>query len=90
MPNKKMVLFNIEFSRLDENQVLAYQVAVDTDSDADQLVAIKKAEEEFANDRPGADLVPHSTITDPKKRQVLNRATTWWRNKVNKSNDILI
>jgi hypothetical protein len=80
--------FSVEFTRLDENMTVAFQVlCVSANDDA---LAISKAESQFRLENPNAVLVAHEDIINPTKRAQMDRTKTWWRNKVFASNMVLV
>ncbi|MET4190627.1 MULTISPECIES: hypothetical protein [unclassified Bradyrhizobium] len=80
--------FSVEFTRLDENQTMAYQVVCQNDTD--DAAAISRAEAQFKKEQPDAVLVVHEDIINPSKRSKMDRSKTWWRNKVYASHKVLV
>jgi hypothetical protein len=80
--------FSVEFTRLDEQMTVAYQV-ICPKADDDAL-AISKAEAQFATEHPDYTLVDHEDIVNPTKRARMAKASTFWRNKVFASNVVLV
>jgi len=82
MPLTKLSLYQVEFTRLDEQQTISYLVAVDPGQT--EVQAIAKAEAEFleyAAQNGDLVLMPLKDVQSIDKRRAANALKTYWRNR---------